>query len=112
MTDQIATAAASTVAIAAASFVLDGPVMLGGNEVIAAGTEIRVRKPMSGELRGLTVNALLNCDVSALLTIAPRITTPVIPKGADMDPADLTQLGGEVMDFLLPKAAKAALPTT
>ncbi|MFK3888498.1 phage tail assembly protein [Sphingomonas sp. NPDC079357] len=99
-------------ATSAASFTLDGPVTLNGAEVIAAGTEIRVRKPMSGELRGLTVNALLNCDVTALLTIAPRITTPVIPKGAELDPADLTQLGGEVMDFLLPKAAKAALPTT
>ncbi len=110
MTDQIA--ATSTVALAAASFTLDGPVTVNGSEVIAAGTEIHVRKPMSGELRGLTINALLNCDVSALLTIAPRITTPVIPKGASMDPADLTQLGGEVMDFLLPKAAKAVLPTT
>ncbi|VXC79907.1 phage tail assembly protein [Sphingomonas sp. 8AM] len=112
MTEQIAVAAASTIAIAIASFTLDGPVTLNGAEVIAAGTEIHVRKPMSGELRGLTINALLNCDVAALLTIAPRITSPVIPKGATMDPADLTQLGGEVMDFLLPKAAKAALPTT
>jgi len=88
-------------------FTLDAPVMLGDSELIAAGTEITVRLPGSGELRGLTLMGLSQLDVIQLATLAPRITTPIIAKGAVMHPADLMQLGGEVMDFLLPKAAKA-----
>lgn len=110
MTDPTNTPAGATASTA--SFALDAPVTVGDTEVIPAGTVIQVRRPTSGELRGLTINALLNCHVVALLTLAPRITAPMIPKGATLDPADLTQLGGEVMDFLLPRAAKAALPTS
>jgi len=102
----------STAAIAAPGFTLDAPVTVTGTTVIEAGIRITLRRPGSGELRGLHVSALLNGDVSELLALAPRISTPPIPKGADLDPADLTQLAGEVVDFLLPKAAKAALPTT
>ncbi len=89
-------------------FTLDAPVMLGDSILIPAGTEVTVRKPGSGELRGLTLMGLSQLDVIQLATLAPRITMPVIAKGAVMDPADLMQLGGEVMDFLLPKAAKEA----
>lgn len=71
---------------------------------------VAVRKPGSGELRGLTLMALSQLDYAALETLLPRITTPVLhkPDIAALDPADLMQLGAEVMDFLLPKAAKAA----
>lgn len=93
------------------SFVTDAPITVDGNVVVEAGVTVQVRKPGSGELRGLTLMALSQLDVAALETLAPRITSPVIPKGAVMDPADLMQFGGEVMDFLLPKAAKAAFPT-
>lgn len=77
--------------------------------------EVQVRKPNSGELRGLTLMALSQLDYGALETLLPRITMPILHKQdvARLDPADLMQLGGEVMDFLLPKAAKeAASPTT
>ena len=88
-------------------FTLDEDVMLGDSVLIAKGTKIAVRKPGSGELRGLNLMGLSQLDVIMLGTLAPRITTPIIAKGAVMDPADLMQFGGEVMDFLLPKAAKA-----
>ncbi|WP_309692026.1 phage tail assembly protein [Sphingomonas sp. SORGH_AS_0870] len=96
------------------TFTLDEAVKSGDTVLIPAGTVITVRKPGSGELRGLTLMALSQLDVTALHTLAPRITTPPIAKGAVMDPADLMQFGGEVMDFLLPKAAKAMAdsPTT
>lgn len=93
-------------------FTLDNDVMIGDQVLIAAGTQVSVRKPGSPELRGLTLMALSQLDVSALHELAPRITTPVIHKNAVMSPADLMQFGGEVMDFLLPSAAKqAASPT-
>lgn len=88
-------------------FALDYPVTLDGQELIAAGTEITVRKPNSGELRGLTLMGLSQLDIGQLEQLAPRITMPPIVKGAQMDPADLMQFGGEVMDFLLPKGAKS-----
>ena len=83
-----------------------------GNDTVET---IHVRKPASGELRGTTMMALSQLDYAALETLLPRITTPVLTKHdiAKLDPADFMQLGGEVMDFLLPKSAKATdSPTT
>jgi hypothetical protein len=91
------------------SFTNDEPIMLGGKILIEAGTEISVRKPGSGELRGLKLTELIQLDVASLEALAPRITMPVIHKGAVLDPADLMQFGGEVMDFLLPKSAKESV---
>lgn len=77
--------------------------------------KVSVRKPKSGALRGISLSALLNLDYGALETLLPRITDPLLSKQdvAALDPSDLIQLGSEVMDFLLPRDAKAALsPTT
>lgn len=71
---------------------------------------IQLRKPAAGELRGLNLLALSQLDVMALRTLLPRITDPMLtPQEIDaLDLADLMQLGGEIMDFLLPRAAKPA----
>lgn len=93
------------------SVTLDTP-LTRGEETITA---VQVRKPGSGELRGLTLMALSQLDYAALESLLPRITMPILHKAdiARLDPADLMQLGGEVMDFLLPRAAKeTASPTT
>ena len=88
------------------SIMLDTPIVRGAETI----ETVAVRKPGSGELRGLTLMALSQLDYAALETLLPRITTPTLTKAdvAALDPADLMQLGGEVMDFLLPKAAKAS----
>lgn len=91
------------------TIILDGPVMMGEKTLIDAGQEVTIRKPNSGHLRGLSLSDLNRLDVTALQTLLPRITTPTIARGAELDPADLMQLGGEVMDFLLPSAVKAAI---
>lgn len=108
MSDQPPTADAANAATFR-EFTLDFDIKVGNRVAHAAGTTIRVRKPGAGELRGVTLMALSQLDYGALETITPRITTPTLQKHeiAVMDPADLMQLGGEVMDFLLPKAAKA-----
>lgn len=94
------------------TFALDSAIVVGGQVAFPAGTEIQVRKPGAGELRNLAVAPLLQMDYNSLEAIAPRITSPVLHKHhvAAMDPADLTQLGSEVADFLLPKGAKAPSP--
>lgn len=92
------------------SITLDHDISIGGTVAVQAGTRVEIRKPNSGELRGTTLMALAQLDYGALEVLLPRITTPALSKthiGA-MDPADLMQAGGEVMDFLLPTAAKQA----
>jgi hypothetical protein len=89
----------------------DVPLQIGEQTI----ESVEVRKPASGELRGLTLMALSQLDYAALETLLPRITMPRLTKQdlARLDPADFMQLGGEVMDFLLPQAAKpTASPTT
>jgi hypothetical protein len=96
----------------ARSFALDHAVMLGERTLIEAGSTVTVRKPDSGAMRGLSLLALCQMDVIALETLAPRITSPTIVKGASVDPADLMQFGTEVLDFLLPKSARDQVSPT
>lgn len=87
---------------------LDAPITR-GDQVIET---VQLRKPSTGELRGLSIAALANLDVEEIRKLLPRITMPILTK-ADvdgLDPADTLQLGSEVVDFLLPKARKPAFP--
>lgn len=89
---------------------LDSPVQRGETTV----TAITLRKPRAGELRGLNLTDLLQMDVTALQTLIPRISQPMLtkPEVANMDPADLTQCGAVVAGFLLTKRDRAsAFPT-
>lgn len=83
---------------------LDQPIKRGDSEI----TSVELRKPVSGELRGLTLTDLLQMDVNALQRILPRISTPTLTEmeAAALDPADLVQFGSMVAGFLLPKAAQ------
>lgn len=80
---------------------LDTPIQRGKETI----TEVTLRKPKSGELRGLALADVLNMDVNALSTLLPRITQPIITKddAQNLDPADLVQLGGEIAGFLVPR---------
>ena len=91
-----------------ATVTLDAPIQRGDEQI----TRVTLRRPRSGELRGLRLSELLNSDVDALLALLPRITRPtlVAHELAALDPADLTQMAGEVASFLLPKGARASLP--
>lgn len=82
---------------------LDCPIQRGETTI----TTVVLRRPKSGELRGISLTDLLQMDVTALQTVLPRITTPMLLKQdlADLDPSDLVQLGTKVATFLLPKAA-------
>jgi hypothetical protein len=88
----------------------DTPLVI-GDQTIAS---VQVRKPASGELRGLTMMALSQLDYGALETLLPRITMPPLEKIdiARLDPSDFMQLGSEVMDFLLPMSARGTASPT
>jgi hypothetical protein len=83
---------------------LDTPIVRGTETI----TAVTLRKPAAGELRGVALTDLLQMDVAALQTVLPRITSPALTKVdvANMDPADLVQMGSEVAGFLLPRAVR------
>lgn len=89
-----------------ASITLDTPILRGETSI----TEVTLRKPRAGELRGVKLSELLQMDVATLRAVLPRISTPMLlaTDVDNMDPADLLQLGSEVSGFLLTKAALAA----
>jgi Phage tail protein E. len=89
--------------------ILETPIKRGDHLI----EKIDVRKPAAGELRGTSLVNVLNMDVGALEIVLPRITTPPLfkPDFAELDPADLVQLGVEVSGFLLTKQAKESFPT-
>lgn len=84
---------------------LDSPVLRGEQTI----TSVSLRKPMAGELRGVSLSDLLNLDVNAIIKVLPRVTSPSLTEqeAARLDPADLVQLGSKVAGFLLPKSLKA-----
>ncbi|MGP5308091.1 phage tail assembly protein [Vreelandella alkaliphila] len=88
----------------AAPITLDTPLTRGDTEI----TELRLRKPKSGELRGVSLADVLQMQTDALITLIPRLSTPSLTAAEvrQMDPADLVQCGGEIAGFLLTKRAK------
>ncbi|HGY3717804.1 TPA: phage tail assembly protein [Citrobacter gillenii] len=91
-----------------ATVTLDNPLQRGTNTI----TEIIVRKPNSGALRGTRLQALMDMDVDSMMTVLPRVTTPTLTKTEIMlmEPADLLQLSVELVTFLLPKSVTSDSP--
>jgi len=85
---------------------LDTPIIRGEQKI----DQVTLRKPMSGELRGVTLSDLAQMDVLALRKVLPRISTPSLTdiEVGRMDPADLFQCGLAIAGFLLQKSAKEA----
>ena len=89
---------------------LDEELTIGDQKI----TSLQIRRPKSGELRGLSLASLGQMNVDELLKLLPRITMPTLPApiAADLSTADLMAIAEVVTDFLLTKRQKAALPTT
>ncbi|EMI7061622.1 MULTISPECIES: phage tail assembly protein [Providencia] len=81
---------------------LDEPITRGTTTV----TEIVVRKPNSGALRGVRLAALMEMDVDSAMLVLPRVTEPALtkPELIMMNPADMLNLTKELVLFLLPKS--------
>jgi len=86
---------------------LDTPITRGSSTI----TEVSLRKPTAGELRGVSLASLMQMDVTELTKVLPRITQPTLTDAelAQLDIADLTQFATEVTGFLLPKALRGSL---
>jgi len=64
-------------------------------------TEISLRKPKAGEMRGLQLTMILQMDVATLQKLLPRVTEPALtPAELDqMDIDDFSALAFEVLGF-------------
>lgn len=97
----LATAAAATLV----TVTLGTPIVRGDQTV----GMIQIRKPKSGELRGLSMVDLVKLEVDVLHTLLPRITIPNLTEVevAALDPSDLFQCATEVAGFFLPAGMTA-----
>ncbi|KGT95246.1 mu-like prophage FluMu gp41 family protein [Erwinia typographi] len=88
---------------------LDTPVQRGKETI----TQVTLRKPQSGALRGTRLQALMDMDVNAMMVVLPRISMPALQPHEinEMDPADLLSLSVEVVTFLLPKSVTSDFQT-
>lgn len=86
---------------------LDTPIVRGETTI----DELQLRKPRSGELRGLSLVDLGQLKVDSLTKILPRITMPPLTEAevGNMEPADLLACGAEIGSFLLQKSQRAAV---
>lgn len=93
-----------------ATIVLETPIAREGGDVVT----LTLRRPGSGEMRGLSMVRLGQMEVTELLKLLPRITSPVLTdlECAAIDPADMMEICSELGDFLLTKSRAAELPTT
>lgn len=89
---------------------LSAPLKIGETEI----TEVIVRKPGSGELRGVKLQSLMVSDVDELYKVLPRVTIPnLMPHELDkVEPCDLVQLSGALLTFLLTPSQRDSLPRT
>ena len=71
-------------------------------------TEVTLIKPQAGTLRGVSLAALANSEVDALIKVLPRMTAPSLTEqevGA-LDLPDIVALAGKVVGFLSPSSAQ------
>jgi hypothetical protein len=78
---------------------LKKPLKRGETEI----TQFEMREPTAGELRGIRLTDLLNGDVEAVITVLPRITSPILQQHelAGLGAKDLGEISGQLMDFFV-----------
>lgn len=70
--------------------------------------QITLMKPTAGTLRGVSLAAVANSEVDALIKVLPRITAPMLTEQdvAALELPDLVALAGQVVGFLSPSSAQ------
>lgn len=71
-------------------------------------TRIWLRKPMGGDLRGLSTSDLIRMETNSVARITPRISDPIIsePEFWTLEGADIASISGEIASFLLTRAQR------
>ena len=107
MTKIASLALASTACIVAVA--LDQPITRGDTKI----DSLQIRKPGTGELRGLKLTEVVQSDVDSLIVLLPRITIPNLTEDevAQMDLADFVECCNQVAGFLPQRGAPTGSPT-
>lgn len=87
---------------------LDVPIQRGEQSIAT----VTLRRPQSGELRGINLFDLLQMNVDALFKLLPRISMPTItePELRAMDVADFTVLAAKVTSFFVKETTPTESP--
>ncbi|MGE4431888.1 MAG: phage tail assembly protein [Sphingobium sp.] len=74
-------------------------------------SDIQIRKPKAGEMRGLSIQDLMTARVSAVIDVLPRISMPPITQqeAENLDLSDLAACSGAIIDFFLKAGDRAAI---
>lgn len=82
---------------------LETPIQRGETKI----TEIKLRKPAAGELRGISMRSIIDLSVDSVLLLLPRISDPTLTdvECGRMDPVDIMQAAGVIASFFVPKQA-------
>ncbi|EGK2833199.1 tail protein E (GpE) [Escherichia coli] len=83
---------------------LDNPIKR-GEQVIE---QVTLMKPNAGTLRGVSLAAVANSEVDALIKVLPRMTAPMLTEQevAALELPDLVALAGKVVGFLSPNSVQ------
>lgn len=83
---------------------LDTPLMRGEQKI----EQVTLSKPNAGTLRGVSLAALAQSDVDALIKVLPRMTYPSLTEYeiSRLDASDLLSFAGKVIGFLSPSSAR------
>ena len=74
-------------------------------------TDLTLRKPRAGEMRGLSLKDLMNADVGAVITLVPRIADPFITdhEAGMLSAEDIAEIGGTIVGFFMTPLQKAMM---
>ncbi|STF78072.1 tail protein E (GpE) [Escherichia coli] len=87
---------------------LDNPVKR-GEQVIE---QVTLMKPSAGTLRGVSLAAVANSEVDALIKVLPRMTAPMLTEQevAALELPDLVALAGKVVGFFVTELGAVTFP--
>ncbi|MEL0580127.1 phage tail assembly protein [Pectobacterium punjabense] len=73
---------------------------------------ITLIKPTTGTLRGVSLAAVANSDVDAMIKVLPRMTVPALTETeiTRMELPDMIAIAGKVIGFLTPKSQQGTSP--
>jgi len=86
------------------SIKLENPIVRGTTTI----TDLALRKPRAGELRGLTLQDIIGSDVVATLKLIPRITNPPLTQeeAEELETEDFAEIGGAIRGFFMTESQR------
>ncbi len=86
---------------------LAAPVARDGGDV----ARVRLRKPRAGDLRGLTMQNVLQSDATTIIQLVPRISEPALTEHevSALEADDFAEIAGTLFGFFMTPAQHAMI---